>query len=174
MFSLLVFLFTVIPAIEIFLLFEIGGAIGGVNTLVVVIITGIIGASLAKSQGLHILQKLQTELSTGAIPTNSILHGLLVFGGGLLLLTPGFLTDILGLSMVLPGPRHLLISALKKYFENAIKSGKTQFHFYGQNSHSSFYHFSKGSPFDQNPKQEFDNSPRKVDENTFEADFTKK
>ena len=91
MFLALLLLFTVIPALEIFLFIEIGGQIGAFNTFMIVIVTGIVGAALAKSQGLQIIQKIQTELNDGKLPADQFFHGLLVFGGGLLLLTPGFI-----------------------------------------------------------------------------------
>ena len=85
MFGILVLLFTIIPAIEIYLLINIGGALGGVNTILIVVITGIVGAGLAKSQGLAIINKIQKDIGAGQLPADQIIHGLLVFGGGLLL-----------------------------------------------------------------------------------------
>jgi len=131
MFGLLVLLFTVIPALEIYLLINIGGQIGGLNTILIVIVTGIVGAALAKSQGILILTKIQSELQKGQLPADQITQGLLVFAGGILLLTPGFLTDILGLAMVFPGTRMLIMLFAKSHFEKMIKSGNVQFYSYG-------------------------------------------
>ncbi|EQC51178.1 FxsA family protein [Bacteriovorax sp. DB6_IX] len=167
MFPILVMLFTIIPALEIYLLFSIGGQIGGLNTLFVVIATGIIGASLAKTQGLAILHKIQTDLNRGAIPTDQFTHGLLVFGGGLLLLTPGFLTDILGISMVFPGTRHIMASYLKHLFAKGIANGNVHFS-------SSFGGFSSSHREYENPFESQRNGPRQVDTDTFEAEFEKK
>jgi len=171
MFPILVMLFTVIPALEIYLLFSIGGQIGGLNTLFVVIATGILGASLAKTQGLSILHKIQTDLNKGAIPTDQFTHGLLVFGGGLLLLTPGFLTDILGISMVFPGTRHVIASYVKHLFAKGIASGNVHFSssFGGFSSQGGF-----GKSFDSDQFEQRDSGPRQVDSNTFEAEFEKK
>lgn len=127
MFGLLVLLFTVVPALEIYLLIKIGSQLGGVNTVAIVVITGVVGAALAKSQGLAIINKMQRDLSQGMLPANQIIHGLLVFGGGLLLLTPGFLTDIFGLSMVIPGTRHILVELIKSQIEKGIKNGNIFF-----------------------------------------------
>lgn len=127
MFLAMVFLFTVLPALEIFLLFKIGGEIGGLNTFLIVVLTGITGAALAKSQGLAILEQIQTEMNKGGIPAKPIIHGLMVFAGGLLLLTPGFLTDIIGFSLVMPGTRHILFIWVQKILANAAKSGKFKF-----------------------------------------------
>jgi UPF0716 protein FxsA len=133
MFGILVLLFTIIPAIEIYLLINIGGALGAVNTLIIVITTGIVGATLAKSQGLAIINKIQKDIGAGQLPADQIIHGLLVFGGGLLLLTPGFLTDILGLSMVFPGTRHLIVIFAKSALDKGIKNGNIHVTTFGQN-----------------------------------------
>ncbi|MBT3984526.1 MAG: FxsA family protein [Bacteriovoracaceae bacterium] len=127
MFFVLLLLFTVVPALEIYLLITASSAIGGGYTIGIVLLTGLVGAALAKSEGLSILGKIQSEMSKGQLPANQFIHGLLVFGGGLLLLTPGFLTDILGLSMVIPGSRHLLVSLLKGYFKKGIETGNIHF-----------------------------------------------
>jgi len=171
MFTLLVILFTVVPAIEIYLLFSIGSLIGGLNTLAVVIITGIVGAALAKSQGLAIISAIQNDLQKGALPARQIVHGLLVFGGGLLLLTPGFATDILGLSMVFPGTRHVIAVWLESYFKNAIKNGTMQFH----TSSTGFGAFSgKYNARDIYEEEEPVKTTRQVGPDVFEAEFTKK
>ncbi len=171
MFPVLVLLFTVIPAIEIYLLFSIGAQIGGLNTLAVVILTGIVGASLAKSQGLAILASIQNDLNKGALPTNQLTHGLLVFGGGLLLLTPGFLTDIMGLSMVFPGTRHLLVVFLKEYFERAIKSGNIKFASFGT-SGGGFNYSSNGTR--PGPESFTQTVNKEVEPGVFEAEFKEK
>ncbi len=168
MFTILVLLFTVIPALEIYLLFSIGGQIGGLNTLIIVLLTGVIGASLARSQGLAILGKIQEDLQKGSVPTSQFIHALLVFGGGLLLLTPGFLTDILGISMVFPGTRHIIAQLVKNYFARAIAKGNVKFASFGSGRGFSYYSSSSQS-FEQDNR-----GPRQVDSNTFEAEFKKK
>lgn len=172
MFGLLFILFTAVPAMEIFLLFEIGGKIGALNTFAVVILTGIYGAYLAKSQGMAVLARIQNELNQGKMPGDAIVHGLLVFGGGLLLLTPGFLTDVLGFSMVMPGPRHIIAKFLKDFFERSIQNGSTQFHFYSSGMKGgNFYRYeSQGQDY----QQTVDQGPREVSPGVFEADFEKK
>lgn len=159
MFFNLVLLFTVIPALELFLLFRIGALVGGMNTFAIIIMTGVIGAALAKSQGIAIAQNVQKQLAKGEIPANEMIQGLLVLGGGLLLLTPGFLTDILGFSMVLPGTRWILARMLKKYFMEQQAKGNSHFAFHT-------YSFSSGS---SRPNTK----ASKIDEDTFEVEFTK-
>lgn len=178
MFPILLLLFTVVPAIEIYLLFSIGGQIGGGNTFLLVLVTGVIGAALARSQGAALLAKIQGELSQGRVPANSFIHGLLVFGGGLLLLTPGFLTDILGLSMVLPLTRHLWSMYLRKFFLSSIQSGNMQFYSFKNGGGFSSY---KGNAYnfrarheDSDEKIKENHGARQVDANTFEVDYEKK
>lgn len=121
---ILFLLFTLVPALELLLLFKVGSLIGGWNAVGLVILTGIAGAYLAKSEGQAILFKIQKEFNSGQLPANSLIHGLLIFGGGLLLLTPGFLTDALGLAMVFPGTRHILVAFAKKHFKTKMQRGE--------------------------------------------------
>jgi UPF0716 protein FxsA len=131
-------LFTGVPALELYILFKVGAQFGALNTILIIIGTGILGAALAKSQGLQLINNVQKELNEGKIPANEIIQGFCVFGGGLLLLTPGFVTDILGFCMILPGPRNFMAFMLKKWFERAVKSGNVHFSFF---SNVSGYNF---------------------------------
>jgi UPF0716 protein FxsA len=143
---------------ELWLLFRAGAVIGGVNTLFVVILTGIIGAGLAKNQGRAILGKIQKDMSQGKMPADQLIHGFLVFAGGLLLLTPGFFTDFIGLSLVFPLTRSLYISNFKKGLEKRIKNGSVQF-YYSQSGGG----FSGSNPFGgqaNKPEQEAGNQKR--------------
>ncbi len=157
MFLPLFIAFTLLPAIEIYFLFKIGSVFGGLNTILFIIATGAIGAYMARIEGRLILNKISHELNKGQIPSNSIIGGLLIFAGGLLLLTPGFLTDFIGFSFVLPGTRHLLVVFFKGIFEKAIESGNVQFY---------------GSFNGQAHREE--QGPRKVGPDTFEAEFERK
>ena len=165
MFLPLFMAFTLLPAIEIYFLFKIGSALGGLNTFLFVIFTGAVGAYLAKLEGRLILQKISNELNRGQIPSDSIISGLLIFAGGLLLLTPGFLTDFIGFSFVFPGTRHLLVVFFKGVFGRAIQSGNVQFYsnFTGTGMNgSSSYHYESYS------------GPKQVGPDTFEAEYKKK
>ncbi len=106
-------LFTLIPVIELALLVEVGGRIGVAPTIAVVLGTGAAGAWLARSQGLRALQRLQEAVHTAQFPREEIFDGILILAGGLLLLTPGFLTDILGFCALVPGSRYLLKTLVK-------------------------------------------------------------
>jgi UPF0716 protein FxsA len=167
MFKILLILFTVVPALEFYLLFKIGANIGAFNTFSIIIITGILGAHMAKREGLSVLHKLQQELSQNRMPAKQIIHGLMVFSGGCLLLTPGFITDILGFSMVLPGSRNIIASFLSLYIKNAIKNGSLNF---GSMGKSGFHFYSSN----QSESKDFFNQSNKINPNdTFEADFKK-
>ncbi len=166
MFLILLLLFTVIPALEIFLFIEVGGQIGAFNTFMIVIVTGVVGAALAKGQGIQILQRIQSDLNTGKLPADQIFHGLLVFGGGLLLLTPGFITDILGICMVFPGTRHIILIFAKDIIMKGVKSGNVHIFTGKPNPFEQ-----KRNPFENNEYPE--NKTENID-NVVEADFTRK
>lgn len=95
--KVLVALLLIIPTLEIWGLVTAGQNFGWLPTLLLVISTGVIGAWLAKRQGLQIFQNAQRQLQQGQIPGEVVLDGIIVFAGGLTLLTPGFFTDLLGL-----------------------------------------------------------------------------
>jgi UPF0716 protein FxsA len=126
MFKFLATLFIVIPAVEIFILFQFGSMFGAFNTFLIVITTGILGAALAQREGIAVINNIQTDLSTNKLPANEMISALLVFGGGLLLLTPGFITDIVGLTMILPFTRFLYISLFKDLFKKGVINGNVQ------------------------------------------------
>lgn len=148
MFLPIFLLFTGVPALELYLLFKVGAQFGALNTIFIIIATGILGAALAKSQGLHLINSVQKELNDGKIPANEIIQGFCVFGGGLLLLTPGFVTDILGFCMILPGPRNFMAFMLKKWFERAVKNGNVHFSFFSNMSGHDFRNQNSNDVFD--------------------------
>ncbi len=113
----LVLAFTMIPAAEIYVLIKIGGFIGALNTVLVIIITGVLGAYLARLQGMHTLYKIQANLRKGIIPTEELLDALIILSAGITLLTPGFLTDIAGLMLLVPFTRFYVKLWLKKKFD---------------------------------------------------------
>ena len=113
-------LFTLIPVIELSLLVEVGSRIGVSLTVAIVLLTGFAGAALARSQGLRALLRLQEAVREARFPGDEIFDGVLILAGGLLLLTPGFLTDLLGLCALVPGTRHLLKAAVKRQVRGRI------------------------------------------------------
>jgi len=117
MLSKLIFLFIAVPMIEISLLIKLGEVIGFWPTLLIQIGTGIMGASLAKLQGLLIWQRIMEAFQMGRVPTDEMLDGVLVFAAGMVLLTPGLLTDILGFALLIPLSRNRVKVWLSRQFE---------------------------------------------------------
>ena len=113
-------LFTLIPVVELALLVEAGSRIGVAPTIAIVLLTGAIGAWLARTQGLRALQRLQDALRAAQFPGEEIFDGVIILAGGLLLLTPGFLTDILGFFALVPGTRHLLKTFVKRQVQGRM------------------------------------------------------
>ncbi len=125
MFARLLILFTVVPLVELALLIKLGNVIGLWPTIFIVIGTGVLGATLARSQGTQVVSAIRAEVAEGRPPTESLINGLLVLVGGVVLLTPGLLTDLLGFSLLVPFTRSWfkkkLQSRLRKYADR--KSG---------------------------------------------------
>ncbi|MGA0341099.1 MAG: FxsA family protein [bacterium] len=109
--------FTIIPVSEIYILIAIGGQIGILPTIGLVILTGIVGASLARSQGLQTLGRIRDSFQQGVVPGEELLNALLIAIAGIVLLTPGFLTDAAGLFLLIPATRTLCREWLKRRIE---------------------------------------------------------
>lgn len=102
------------PIIEIFVLIQVGGAIGALATIGIVVLTAVIGTWMLRSQGLSTLNTARSRLSGGEIPAFQMFEGVALAVGGALLLTPGFVTDAIGFACLLPPTRHLLVNAISK------------------------------------------------------------
>lgn len=95
----------IVPFIEIYLLLQVGGIIGALPTIFLVVLTAVLGAGLLRQQGFATLQRFQASLAKGEIPAYEMIEGPIIILGGVLLLTPGFLTDILGIACLIPSLR---------------------------------------------------------------------
>lgn len=104
----LILLFTVVPAIELVLLLVVGQQIGIVPTVGLIATTGVLGAWLARRQGLDTLNRLQREIREGRMPGSTLVEGMMILIAGAVLLTPGFLTDALGFTLLIPASRAAL------------------------------------------------------------------
>ena len=118
--------FTIIPIIEIYLLIKIGAMFGALTAVTLVILTGFLGAFLARMQGLQTLYRIQESLRKGRMPSGELLDALLIVIAGLVLLTPGFLTDSAGFLLLLPTTRNSIKCWLRhqielRYFSNRPK-----------------------------------------------------
>jgi len=119
-------LFTVVPALELWLLIQIGSIIGTFETIFLIILTGAIGANLARNQGLQVLGELNQAIQEGKSPAKKVAEGLLILGGGLLLITPGICTDIVGFSVMVPPFRAALAQVLQNILLKRIQIGNMQ------------------------------------------------
>ena len=110
--------FTIIPVVEIYLLIQIGSAFGVFTSIALVVFTGFLGAYLARIQGLQTLFRIQESLGEGHMPSGELLDALLIGVAGLVLLTPGFLTDTVGFVLLIPSTRN----AIKSWLQSKIKT----------------------------------------------------
>lgn len=124
MFRILLLLIIIVPALEIAVLLLSGNIIGIWPTIFLIIATGILGAWLAKREGLQAvhLAKLQTE--QGQLPNGMLLDGICILIGGIFLLTPGFITDAFGFFLLIPTSRTVAKALLIKLFNQMIKNGQ--------------------------------------------------
>jgi|TARA_B100002003_G_scaffold238399_1_gene256584 UPF0716 protein FxsA len=106
--------FTLIPLVEIYLLIKLGQNFGAITSILLVIFTGILGAYLAKMEGLRTLFRLQETLREGGMPGEELLDALLIALAGLVLITPGFITDAVGFLLLVPFTRMLVKNWLKE------------------------------------------------------------
>ncbi len=123
MLAKLLILFTLVPLIEVWLLVQIGGYIGALPTIFLVAVTGFVGVLLAKSQGIMVLTRLQRKLAVGSLPTGELYNGACILVGGALLLTPGVLTDMFGLSLLFPITREVWKAVFARMIKKMIKKG---------------------------------------------------
>ena len=123
MFIRLLFLFTVVPVLELYVLLKVGALIGTMPTIALILLTGVAGAYLARTQGFDLLRRIQTEMAQGRLPAGELLDGAMVLVGGLLLLTPGFVTDLLGFSFLAPLARALWRDWFSRWLEAQIRQG---------------------------------------------------
>jgi UPF0716 protein FxsA len=120
----LLLLFIVLPAVELGLLIEIGKMIGVVETVAIIVLTGAIGASMARNQGLMVYSRLTQQLAAGEMPTDALVDGIMILLAAALLVTPGVLTDGFGFLCLVPGFRTLAKAALMRRFEKAVMENR--------------------------------------------------
>ncbi|GBC63814.1 membrane protein FxsA [Desulfonema ishimotonii] len=119
--------FTLIPAMEIFLFIRIGQVIGIFNTFLIVILSGFAGAYLARMQGLQTLMRVRTSLEQGHVPAEELVDALIILVAGVVLLTPGFFTDTLGLLLLFPPSRFHFKRYLRYKFDQWVRQGNIRF-----------------------------------------------
>jgi UPF0716 protein FxsA len=118
---LLFVIFIGVPFAEIYVLLQVGHAIGVLNTLGLLILVSIVGAWLCKQAGLSVLRRLQAAIHARRVPGAELVDGFLVLLAGALMITPGFLTDIVAIFLLLPPVRAGVRRALRRYFAHRIE-----------------------------------------------------
>ncbi len=123
MLALIALAFIVIPLVEIYVIVQVGSAIGALNTIGLLLLVSIGGAWLAKHEGFWVLRRLREQLDAGSMPTNELIDAGLVLLGATLLIFPGFVTDVFGLLLLFPPTRVLARSLVKRRFQLQVFGG---------------------------------------------------
>lgn len=168
MFRVLFVLFVVIPIIEIAVLMNVGAWLGAWPTIAIVIITAWLGAKNVKQQGIATLNSVQTKMAQGEMPSDEIVAGLLLLVAGVLLVTPGFVTDFFGLSLLVPQVRGMLINSVQQHLKTASASSSQTFSFHAQTFNQ--------TPFSEKPldRSSADLQDEKRQGKTLDGEFERK
>jgi len=168
MFRVLFVLFIIIPIIEISVLMQVGELLGMWPTIAIVILSAWIGAKYVRQQGLATLQSVQAKMAQGEMPSSEIVTGLMLLVAGVLLVTPGFVTDIFGLSLLVPSVRAVIATYVQKHINvNA--------HAAGNHAGASFHHGNtyENEGFSQTPNPENKGISHHQSE-TIDGEYTRK
>ncbi|WP_224983255.1 FxsA family protein [Geomonas agri] len=123
MFFRLFLILLIVPVIEIYLIIKVGQVIGGAATVAILLLMSLTGAWLIRHQGARVLTQIRDELSLGRLPAAQLLDGALIFVGGVLLTTPGFFTDFLGIFFLIPVTRRFIKLWIGLWLQNKISRG---------------------------------------------------
>ncbi|MCH7720738.1 MAG: FxsA family protein [Planctomycetes bacterium] len=121
MFLRLLLAFTIVPLLELALLIRIGEWLGVWETIGVVVLTGVVGAALARREGVRALGRIQASMNQGILPARELVEGCMILASGLLLVTPGVLTDVVGFALLIPAVR----SRVGRYAREAVRRRMT-------------------------------------------------
>jgi len=116
-------LFAVVPVVEVYLLIKVGSLIGAVPTVALLLAISMVGAWLVRHQGFELMRRIQNELAQGRLPAAELLDGAMVLVGGVLLLTPGFFTDFLGLFFLIPITRAVIKQFVRLWLQRRLSRG---------------------------------------------------
>ncbi|HTG82695.1 MAG TPA: FxsA family protein [Geobacteraceae bacterium] len=116
-------LFAVVPVVEVYLLIKVGSLIGAVPTVALLLAISMVGAWLVRHQGFELMRRIQNELAQGRLPAAELLDGAMVLVGGVLLLTPGFFTDFLGLFFLIPFTRAVIKQFVRLWLQRRLSRG---------------------------------------------------
>ena len=122
-FTCLVTLFIAIPILELVVLLKVHQGFGLGNTIVIVVLTGIVGATLARAQGIMVMTLIRRDLAEGKMPAPRLMDGVMILIAGVLLITPGLITDSVGFLLLLPPVRAFIRAWLRKTLEDKLRNG---------------------------------------------------
>jgi UPF0716 protein FxsA len=115
--KLLLLFFTALPVIELYLLIQLGKLVGAGPTIALVLATGVLGVWLARREGTRVLRSWQASMARGEVPKEGAMASVLVLLGGVLLVIPGVVTDVLGLVLLLPWTRRWVAASIRRRLE---------------------------------------------------------
>jgi UPF0716 protein FxsA len=127
------FLFILVPLLELYLLIKIGGFLGALQTVALVLLTALLGVVLARFEGLRTCQQIRQSLAQGIVPAEEMVDGVLIFVGGILLIAPGVLTDLVALILLIPYTRTFFKRWLRRRFDRMVAAGNVRLDYYGKN-----------------------------------------
>ncbi len=127
----LLLLFVALPALELAILIELASRFGTLHTIGLIVVTGVVGASLARGQGITVVRAIQREVAEGRLPADSMVDGVMILIAAALLVTPGVLTDTFGFLCLVPAFRKVVRASLWKYLEVAVRENRIQVDFQG-------------------------------------------
>ena len=168
MFRLLFIFFIIIPIIEITVLMQVGAVLGVWPTIAIVILTAWLGAKYVRQQGIATLNSVQTKMAQGQMPSDEIVTGLVLLVAGVLLVTPGFVTDFLGLSLLIPAVRQAIAGSVRSHITTS-SAHQQSFQF---NDQGNVYEHEDVANEQDNPFQAHIQPPHKA--KTLDGEFERK
>ncbi|MBN2704277.1 MAG: FxsA family protein [Pontiellaceae bacterium] len=129
----LIALFIGLPIIELVLLIKVDGLIGFGPTVLLVVLTGVVGASMVRRQGIALLFKIRQEMQRGNTPAPQMIDGIMLLIAGAFLITPGLITDTVGFALLIPVVRKAIRGWIRKKLEEKVRNGHIQIHVRGPN-----------------------------------------
>jgi UPF0716 protein FxsA len=131
MFARLFLLFTAVSLLEIYVLVKVGGFLGALPTVLLVILSALVGSALVRSQGLQLIKQLQQRMASGEMPGKQLVEGMMLIITGVLLVTPGFVTDFCGLLLLQPTIRGKIASLIMANVKISSRASMTGFNYQG-------------------------------------------
>lgn len=117
---ILLLLFVVVPLVELYVIIQVGQEIGALWTIVLLLAISVVGAWLAKREGLGVFRRIKAQVDAGKVPGAELVDAFLILLAGALLLTPGFVTDVFGIALLLPPTRALVRRVVRGHFKGRV------------------------------------------------------